>query len=151
MAKHIDIRSAHIQLQICMDWLSQGSVTYGFRFSTDKSEFVHFCLGQLRPLVALRLYGRKVSMVPVAKCLGMTLDRRLSYALHITQLRDKCFQRMNVLKVVSRTSYGANRVTLIRFYRAIVRSAPDYDSVAYFSVLNSVKQPLNQPMSTKHV
>ena len=43
----------------------------------------------------------------------------------------------NVLKCVSRTSYGADRSTLLLLYRAIIRSKLDYACFVYDSAVES--------------
>ena len=78
-----------------------------------------------------------------AKFLGVILDRRLSYGPHITRLKDKCAGRMNILKVTSRMTYGADRTTLLLLYRSLIRSVVDYASVVYDGALTSTKQPLD--------
>ena len=136
--------SAQRQLQTSIDRLTDWSILNGFRFSTTKTTCVHFCRRtRFCPQVNLRMYGRPIPVLEQAKFLGMIMDSRLSYGSHIRSVRDKCFQRMNVLKKVSRTSYGGDRVSLLRLYRALVRSVLDYSCIVYDSALTSVKQPLD--------
>ena len=50
---------------------------------------------------------------------------------------------MNLLKVTSRMSYGADRTTLLQLYHALIRSVADYASIVYDGALSSAKQPLD--------
>ena len=77
------------------------------------------------------------------KFLGVTFDKRLSYGHHITQLKNKCAQRMNILKVTSRMSCVADRTTLLSLYHCLIRSVLDYASIVYDGALDSIKQPLD--------
>ena len=50
---------------------------------------------------------------------------------------------MNILKVTSRMSCGADRTTLLRLYHCLIRSVLDYASIVYDGALDSIKQPLD--------
>ena len=43
----------------------------------------------------------------------------------------------NILRVVSRQAWGADRTVLLRLYRALIRSKVDYGCQAYGSASNS--------------
>ena len=73
----------------------------------------------------------------------MTLDKKLSYGPHIAQLKVKCTSRMNILKVISRMSYGADRTMLLRLYHSLIISVLDYGSVVYDGALASAKLSLD--------
>ena len=50
---------------------------------------------------------------------------------------------MDNLRVVGRTDWGADRIVLLRLYRALVRSKLDYGSIVYGSVRRSVLKQLD--------
>ena len=50
---------------------------------------------------------------------------------------------MNILKVTSRMSCGADRTTLLRLYHCLIRFFLDYASTVYDGALDSIKQPLD--------
>ena len=132
------------QLQLTVSRLERWSVRNGLRFSTAKTVAVHFCRRRCSdPDLGLRLYGRPVVTRPVARFLGVLFDRRLTYKEHFKALREKCFKTMNVLKCVSRTSYGADRATLLLLYRSMIRSKLDYASFVYDGASESSKRSLD--------
>ena len=136
--------SAQRQLQICIDGLAQWSLLNGFKFSTGKTVCLHFCRRtRYCPDIVLRLYGQRIPIKTETKFLGMTFDRRLSYGPHIALLRGRCTSRSNILKVVSRMSYGADRTTLLRLYHALIMSVLDYGSIVYDAALKSTKVALD--------
>ena len=136
--------SAQRQLQTSIDRLTDWSILNGFRFSTTKTTCVHFCRrNRYCPEIRLNLYNQRIPVAAETKFLGVTLDKRLTYAPHVRSVRDKCFKRIDILKMVSRTSYGADRTSLLRLYHALIRSVMDYAAVAYDGALTSVKQPLD--------
>ena len=136
--------SAQRQLQLCINSLTKWSLSNGFKFSTEKTVCIHFCRRtRYCPDITLRMYQQRIPLRDEVTFLGVTLDKRLSYGPHIARLKDKCTVRMNILKVTSRMSYGADRTTLLRLYRSLIRSVIDYASIAYDGALDSTKQPLD--------
>ena len=132
------------QLQLAIATLEKWSMYNGFRFSTSKTVAVHFCRRRRHcPDMEIRLHGQQIPVQPAAKFLGVMLDNRLTYKQHIKGLRDKCFRSLNVLKCVARTSYGADRSTLLLLYRSLIRSKLDYASFVYDSSCQSNKKPLD--------
>lgn len=136
--------SAERQLQLCLDRMVGWSNRNGLRFSVDKTKCVHFCKKR-KPCREpnLRLYNQAVPLHKEAKFLGLIFDRRLSYSPHIKELKDKCSKRMNLLKVISRMSYGADRLSMLRLYRGFIRSVFDYASVVYDGAPKATKKPLD--------
>ena len=75
----------------------------------SKTQCVHFC--QLRKQhddPVLHLYGSPISVVEESKFLGILFDRKLSFIPHIKYLKAKCLKALNLLKVLSHTSWGAD-------------------------------------------
>ena len=103
--------------------LERWSWENGIRFSTAKTVAMHFCRRLCsEPDLGIRLYGETIPTQPVARFLGVLFDRRLMYVDHFKTLRNRCFRALNVLRCVYRTSYGADRSTLLL-------SVPSDDSV----------------------
>ena len=61
----------------------------------------------------------------------------------VKTLHERCFKSLNVLKCVSRTSYGADRNTLLLLYRSMIRSKLDYASFVYECASESSKRRLD--------
>ena len=61
----------------------------------------------------------------------MIFDRRLTYKEHIDYVSVKTIKRINLLKVVSGTYWGASKQSLLNLYRALIRSVLDYGCQAY--------------------
>ena len=137
------------QLQLAVARLEKWSEENGLRFSTAKTVAVHFCRRRCSDTdLGIRLNGQTIPTEPVARFLGVQFDRRLTYKPHFKMLRERCFRSLNVLKCVSRTSYGADRSTLLLFYRSIIRSKLDYACFVYDGASESSKRSLH--MDTVH-
>ncbi|GFT26303.1 RNase H domain-containing protein [Trichonephila clavipes] len=115
----------------------------GFR-KGSKSCCVHFCRKRgIHPDPEIRIRDIQIPVVPDVRFLGVIFDRRLTFLPHILQLRKRCEKSLNLLKVLSNTSWGADRTSLLRVYQAIVLSRIDYGCVAYGSACNSTLQKLD--------
>ena len=58
-------------------------------------------------------------------------------------IKSSCQKALDILRVVEHTDWGADRIVLPRFYRALVRSKWDYGSIVYGSARRSVLKHLD--------
>ena len=58
-------------------------------------------------------------------------------------LKRKCQKALNILRVVSHTDWGADRTTLLKLYRCLIRSKLDYGCVVYGSAKKSILKILD--------
>ena len=75
--------------------------------------------------------------------LGILFDRKVSFIPHIKYLKAKCFKALNLLKVLSHTSWGADRTTLLKLYQSLFRSKSDNGCIIYGSARKSYLQMLD--------
>lgn len=132
------------QLQQCLNRIQTWSDENGFKFSKTKTNCVHFC--QLRKQhddPSLKIDGVDIPVVDEMKFLGIIFDKKLSFIPHLKKLKAKCIKALNLLKVVSNTNWGADRIVLLRLYRSIIRSKLDYGSIVYGSARPSYLQMLD--------
>ncbi|GBM11640.1 hypothetical protein AVEN_102757-1, partial [Araneus ventricosus] len=116
----------------------------GFTFSTDKTSCIHFCRKRrLHPEPEILLEGQLLNVVNEIKFLGVTFDKKLTFKPHVMKLRKKLDKTLNILKVISNTSWGASRTSLLRVYRASILSKIDYGCVIYGSARQSVLKRLD--------
>ena len=74
----------------------------GFRFSPEKTKAIRFCRLRRREVIpTLFLEGSILPYEDNVKYLGMFLDVKLNFALHIREVVCNAKQRLNILKVVS--------------------------------------------------
>ncbi|GFT53931.1 RNase H domain-containing protein [Trichonephila clavipes] len=131
------------QLQTAVNNILKWCDTNGHSSSASKSCCVHFCRKRgIHPDPEIRIRDIQIPVVP-ERFLGVIFDCRLTFLPHILHLRKKCEKSLNLLKVLSNTSWGADRPSLLRVYQAIVLSRIDYGCVAYGSACNSTLQKLD--------
>ena len=95
----------------------------------------------------LTLYGNPIPVVNETKFLGVVFDKKLSFKPHIHSLKMKCKKALNILKVVGKTDWGADRQTLLRLYQCFVRSKLDYGCMVYGSARQSYLKSLEPIMN----
>ncbi|GFU15227.1 uncharacterized protein TNCV_3937841 [Trichonephila clavipes] len=139
-----DMRMIERQLQTAVNNILKWCDTNGHSISASKSCCVHFCRKRgIHPDPEIRIRDVQIPVVPDVRFLGVIFDRRLTFLPHILHLRKRCEKSLNLLKVLSNTSWGADRTSLLRVYQAIVLSRIDYGCVAYGSACNSTLQKLD--------
>ena len=128
------MRTIERHLQLCLNRIEKWTLYNGFKFSKSKKQWVRFW--QLRKVhndPELYLYGILNPVVDEAKFLGVIFDRKLSFIPHIKYLKAKCLKALNLLKVLSHTSWGADRTILLHLYQSLIRSKLDYGAIVYGS------------------
>ena len=136
-------RSKHMhtierQLQQCLNKIQKWALENGLKFSKTKIQCMHFC--QLRGLHSdpvLKLDGVEIPVVDQYKFLGVIFDKKLSFIPHINYLKAKCHKALQLLRVVAHTDWGADKSTLLKLYRSLVRSKLDYGCFIYGSTRKS--------------
>ena len=77
------------------------------------------------------------------KFLGIIFDRRLTFVDYVTYIVDRCKPRLNVLRAISGSEWGASKETLLMVYRALIRSVLEYGCVAFDSAPKTAKAKLD--------
>ncbi|GBN93821.1 hypothetical protein AVEN_35623-1 [Araneus ventricosus] len=129
---------------LAVNKIQQWSTFNGFTFSTAKTSCIHFCRKRrLHPEPEILLGSQLITVVNEVKFLGITFDKKLTFRPHVIKLRKKLDKALNILKVLSNTSWGASRTSLLRVYRAAILSKMDYGCVIYGSARQSVLKILD--------
>ncbi|XP_055924518.1 uncharacterized protein LOC129956612 [Argiope bruennichi] len=132
------------KLQEAINNICEWGKINGFTISSQKSAAIHFCRRRgLHPDPKLKLNNQLIPFVSEIKFLGMILDSKLTFNAHIDYLKRKCTLSMNIMKILSNLWYGAESSSLLKIYRALIRSKLDYGSAIYGSASKSTLRPLD--------
>ena len=134
------------KLQRALDCVGEWASVTGFAFSPAKSSAILF-RRSLRRVDAdlcppLRINNNAIPMVEEVKYLGVILDSRLNLHSLVEYVKSRVQQRMSILKCVSGKGYGADRVVLLRMYKAMIRPILEYASFIIDSPNNRRVQSL---------
>lgn len=143
-------RKLILYLQNALDAIERWSDEWGFKISASKTSVVifnrRFSATDLIP--RLQYKGKYLDYSKEAKFLGMIFDHNLSWQNHIDNLVKRCQKDINLMKLISGPSFGADKKTLIQFYTALIRSKIDYGSQAYASAPKTHLKKLNTIQAT---
>ena len=125
---------AERKLQLAINRVTQWADARGFRFSPAKTVAMHFCrIRGVHPDPDLYLYGRRLSCVEETRFLGLIYDSRLTWVPHLRHVKMACMRALSLLRVLSHTSWGADRQTLLLLHRTLILSKLEYGSEIYSS------------------
>lgn len=113
----------------CVVWrLSRSYAELGLTLSQAKTEFMLFSRQHITPSIRLRLDNKLLKRVHEFRYLGVIFDHKLKWKSQVEALSAKCGKRINFLKSVAGSSWGAHPDCLLTIYKATIRSALDYGS-----------------------
>ena len=79
----------------------------------------------------LFLNNEEIEVVKSYKYLGMVLDSpNLTWNAHINMLKTECTARLNIMRALSGTTWGADRESLMKIYTVMIRSKISYGGQA---------------------
>ena len=71
------------------------------------------------------------------------MDKKLNFIPHINYIKTKCNKALQLLRVIAHTKWGADKNTLLKLYRSLIRSKIDYSCFIYQSARKSYLKSLN--------
>ena len=92
----------------------------------------------------LKVDGKRLQKDDNPCYLGITLDQQLNLNRFISDLKNKATTRLNLLKRLASTTWGANKDTLRQMYIGYVRSVMDYGSPFQIIASNSSTSSLGR-------
>lgn len=125
-------------LQFHLQHLENWSNATGFQFSTTKTKCALFLKKRTPDPPNLTLFDEQLTYTNTVRFLGMTFDKCLDWKCHIKTLKQSCQNGLNILKTIPSTTWGADFPTMMKLYRALIRSKLDYGCTAYGSAKSSV-------------
>ncbi|GFQ69430.1 putative rna-directed dna polymerase from mobile element jockey-like protein [Trichonephila clavata] len=135
---------AERQIQTTINNFTKWAEQNGFVFSTEKTVSVVFSRKRgVFPNPELFIGRSLIKVVKEFKFLGLIFDQSLRFHLHLKDLKIRSAKVLNILKVLANTRWGADRTSLLRLYRALIRSKLDYGSVVYSSACKSLLKILD--------
>ena len=122
-------------VQRVLDKIHDWALDWGFKVSADKTSVVVFnkAIKVVNTFPKLKYNGKDIQYTNCVRFLGMLFDSFLTWKEHIDSLIKRCNGDLNLMRVVSGTNFGADKLTLIRMYFALIRSKLDYGCQAYAS------------------
>ena len=118
------------RMQAALNHISRWTDQWGFVFSPQKCNAIIFRRymrrRELNNIPDLTLYDQTISYSEEVKFLGVIFDTRLTLKNHSKYTKTKALKRMSILKCLSGRNCGADRITLLRLYKAMIRPILEY-------------------------
>ena len=136
--------------QECINTLETWARTCCLNFTSAKTKCMCFTKKKIKdrleePELQIKINGENIEWVKSCKYLGITLDApTLTWSKHFEELAREGMQRINIMRAISGTSWGANRELLISFYQSYIRSKLTYGAAATSSACQTRKNTLEK-------
>ena len=127
------------KMQEALDLFGNWCESWGVTINTDKTFVQYFTRKKINNPPVLVFNNSQLRYQRVCRYLGLLFDSPyLTWKDHIDYLVVDCKKRLNILKAVASTSWGAERKTLLQLYKGFILSKITYGSVAYGSASKSL-------------
>ena len=138
----------HIQriLNISINRIEQWASSVGFKFAAEKTQAITFYKDKrwLRNQdIELSINNVPIQFYPEVKFLGLHFDNHLNWKAHIRHTKAKALKALNIVKKLAHTSWGADRDTLLKLYKATVLPILEYGSAIYSSASENTLEMLD--------
>ena len=133
---HVDASSCAVVLPTvtaCLDAINSWMASNRLKLNMEKTQIIWLGTAQQLTKVNIRTIaltaGADIQLSDTVTCLGVLIDRQLTFADHVKKLAGKCFYQLQQLRVVRRTLPTDAAKTLVH---ALISSRVDYcNSVLY--------------------
>lgn len=133
---------AHLQraLKLVEGWCSKWRI----KLNVAKTQLITFTTNRGKPKQKLKLFDQEIDEQKELTVLGVTFDKRCSFAQHCRSKAAKAMQRTNLLRAVSGKTWGANTKTLLQLYRQYVRPVMEYGGATTAKACKSAMQVMRR-------
>lgn len=132
---NISIITHHLQLDI--DTISNWCIKWGLKINTKKTAGIIFTRKTKLETPIIRINNEKIDFVDNVKMLGITLDKRLTWKSHINTIIDSSAQCLNIIRLLSGSTFGSSKGALLSVYRGLIRSRIEYGCFLYQNSSNN--------------
>ncbi|XP_022182678.1 uncharacterized protein LOC111042396 [Myzus persicae] len=133
LCRSTNVNSIQSILQDSTNKLTSWSKTSGFRFSPEKTNLIVFSHKRNKKKIHINIGNQVVENQPNVKILGITFDHKASWIPHILNLKNTTVPRLNIIKTLGHTSWGAKSQTLLKIHKAFILSKLDYGAPIFSS------------------
>jgi hypothetical protein len=142
----IDLHKIIKSLQTKLDQIQKWCEKWGFILSREKSIAVIFSRKRPEdhPTPNLTLNGEPIEWKTEVKFLGTIFDSKFTWSSNINHIVTKCQKRLNLMRCLTGTTWGADKKCLLIIYKALIRPVIDYGCIAYNSASDNIKSRLDR-------
>ena len=131
-------------MQIYLNNLEKWLYKWRFKMAVSKCSYVIFAKkhDKKKDNFQLKMNGQFIPQSKETLFLGTILDHNLNFNSHIEHIKEKCIDRLNIIKILSYKSWKLSKKTLVNIYRALIGSLLDYSFFILTSISNKASKDL---------
>jgi hypothetical protein len=120
----------------------------GLEMATDKIKSMLFSNKHKKNIVEpkFKIEGKDVECVKRFTFLGIFFNTKLNWNEHVSNLTSKTKQNMKIIKMLSNTTYGSDRKTLLKLHDVLISSINSYGAIA----LNNLTKEQDRKLNSVH-
>ena len=127
--------------KLYMNKLENWLLKWRLSINPSKCQYILFSRGK-NAEVNIELFAQKIPGSDSIKFLGLTFDRSMTFSKCVENIKDKCSKRLNILKILSHSSWKLTESTLCNIYLSLSRSIIDYASIIFDLLCETRKKEL---------
>ena len=107
-------------------WLNK----WRLKMAPQKCNYIIFSNGTkcYKDELKLKMYKELLSHNDEPTFLGITFDPHFTFMNQVNNLKKKCSNRLNIIKILSNKNWSLSKETLTTIYQSLIRSVIDYSS-----------------------
>ena len=136
--------TARYRIQTALDMVANWANEWCVSINREKTTATLFTLSPKTQHVKLTMGNSPITMEDQQTYLGVTFDKRLTWKQHIMSAEAKARRKLNIMRKLAGTNWGANEKVLKSVYEGNVRPHLEYGSSAWFTAAKSHHQALDK-------
>lgn len=145
-----DVQHTTASLNLHVQKICQWCDTWGFKINELKTVAMIFTRSKklINSTVPIAINGTIIKTVKSFKFLGLTFDQQLNWTQHVENVINKTKSKINLLRALTGHHWGANKQTLLRIYRTLIRPKLEYGIEAITTLSKSSLSKLQSVQNT---
>ena len=120
--------------QTALDGITSWAIKNNMLINAKKTQLIQFTLSEPKYMDAFMMDNVQISPVESARLLGVTLDKRLTFADHVNNICKNMASRLYAMRTLKRL--GLSKNGLVTYYTANIRSALTYACPVWASLIS---------------
>jgi hypothetical protein len=134
--------------KLYMNKLENWLIKWRLTINPSKCQYIIFCKGQTKE-VNINLMNERIPVANEIKFLRLIIDKSMNFASCVEAMKNKCNNRLNIIKILSHKSWNLTDKTLCAIYISLSRSIIDYAAII-FNLLCETNKKLYDQFNITH-
>ncbi|KAE9528623.1 hypothetical protein AGLY_012198 [Aphis glycines] len=131
--KSPNLKTVQHFLQDTTNNITVWSTQTGFKISSQKSQCIIFTNKKGQNHINVQLNDIPIPNKNTIKILGVYFDNKINWMQHLKHLKISLTRNLNIMKMLSHTTWEGDEHTLLKIHRQLIREKLDYGATIYQS------------------